>query len=109
MKNYGLSNDKRKTVLLIIFVVSLIAGTYLYPLVNKFLAYVCETVPSLKAFLKDWEYLGLFSTQITVFVIFNFLIVHFGVLSFKISQTAAEHFDMLPIRQTRKSQRREHR
>ena len=73
MKNYGLSNDKRKTVLLIIFVVSLIAGTYLYPLVNKFLAYVCETVPSLKAFLKDWEYLGLFSTQITVFVIFNFL------------------------------------
>ncbi len=52
MKNYGLSNDKRKTVLLIIFVVSLIAGTYLYPLVNKFLAYVCETVPSLKAFLK---------------------------------------------------------
>ena len=71
--DYGLSNDKRKTVLLIIFVVSLIAGTYLYPLVNKFLAYVCETVPSLKAFLKDWEYLGLFSTQITVFVIFNFL------------------------------------
>ena len=73
MKNYGLSNDKRKTVLLIIFVVSLIAGTYLYPLVNKFLAYMCEVIPSLKAFLKDWEYLGLFSTQITVFVIFNFL------------------------------------
>lgn len=37
MKNYGISNDKRKTVLLIIFIMSLFAGSYLYSLINTLL------------------------------------------------------------------------
>lgn len=73
MKNYGISNDERKTVLLTTFVISLIAGTYLYSLVNMLLTQICETIPTLRDFLSDWEHLGLFSTQVTVFLIFNFL------------------------------------
>jgi len=73
VKNYGLSNDKRKTVLLIIFVISLVAGTYLYPKVNELLQYICTVVPQLKSFLDEWEYLGIFSTQVSVFAIFNLL------------------------------------
>lgn len=73
MKNYGLSNDKRKTVLLIIFVISLFVGTYLYPRVNELLKYICTVVPKLKSFLDDWEYLGILSTQVSVFAIFNLL------------------------------------
>lgn len=73
MKNYGISNDERKTVLLTTFVISLIAGTYLYSLVNMLLTQICETIPTLRDFLSDWEHLGLFPTQVTVFLIFNFL------------------------------------
>lgn len=73
MKNYGISNDKRKTILLIIFIISLLVGSYLYSLINTLLLKICEAIPALKNFLNDWEYLGLFPTQVTVFLIFNFL------------------------------------
>lgn len=85
MKNYGISNDKRKTVLLIIFIISLFAGSYLYSLINTLLIQVCETLPALENFLNDWEYLGLFPTQVTVFLIFNLLTWAFNKYFWKMS------------------------
>ncbi len=73
MKNYGISNDKRKAVLLFIFITSLLVGSFLYSRINILLMQICESIPALKDFLNDWEYLGLFPTQVTVFLIFNFL------------------------------------
>lgn len=73
MKNYGISNDKRKAVLLFIFITSLLVGSFLYSQINILLIQICESIPALKDFLNSWEYLGLFPTQVTVFLIFNFL------------------------------------
>lgn len=85
MKNYGISNDKRKTILLIIFIASLLVGSYLYSFINILLTQICEAIPALKNFLNDWEYLGLFPTQVTVFLIFNFLTWAFNKYLWRIS------------------------
>ena len=73
MKNYGLSNDRRKTVLLILFVISLIVGTYLYPHINNLLNFACSKIHFLKSFLNTWEHLGIFPTQVTVIAVYSFL------------------------------------
>lgn len=73
MKNYGLSNDKRKMVLGITFVISLLLGAVLFPIINALLDKLYLACPKMKAFLDSWEYLGIFSAQVTAFVIFEFL------------------------------------
>lgn len=73
MKNYGLSNDKRKTVLWVTFVISLLLGAVLFPVINTLLEKLFLAMPKLKSFFDNWEYLGIFSVQLTVFALFQFL------------------------------------
>lgn len=74
MKNYGLSNDKRKMVLGITFFVSILLGAILFPCIDALIEKLYLACPKMKTFFDNWEYLGIFSAQITAVVIFKFLI-----------------------------------
>lgn len=71
MTIYGLKNDIRKKVLICISIVSLLLGNALFLLCNKGLLRIYVSCPAIKEFLDKWEYLGVFSAQITVVTTFG--------------------------------------
>ena len=73
MTIYGLKNSIRKKVLIWISVVSLIIGNALFWLCNKALLCIYATYPIIKEFMDKWEYLGIFSAQITVVTTFGII------------------------------------
>lgn len=73
MTTYGLKSNIRKKVLLWICVISLIIGSILYPLFSNVMDNICRQCPSIKEFICKWEYLGVFSTQLTVITIFGLI------------------------------------
>lgn len=73
MTIYGLKNNIRKKVLIWTSILSLIIGNTLFIFCNKALLYICATYPAIKEFLDKWEYLGVFSVQITVVTTFGIM------------------------------------
>lgn len=73
MTIYGLKNSIRKKVLIWISIISLIIGNALFILCNKALLYIYATYPVIKEFMDKWEYLGVFSVQITVVTTFGII------------------------------------
>ncbi len=73
MTIYGLKNNIRKKVLLWIATASLILGNALFFLFNNILLNIQFQFPMIKEFIEKWEYLGVFSSQITVASTFGFI------------------------------------
>lgn len=73
MTVYGLKSNIREKVLLGISVLSLIVGSILFPVSNTILLLAFGIWPKLEEFLEKWEFLGVFSAQLTVVVIMGFL------------------------------------
>ena len=76
MNTYELKSDIRQKVTITIAIVSLLLGNILFNLCNYLTPYLVSLLPSLTAFFSQWEYLGAFSSQITVgtvFVLINWL------------------------------------
>ncbi len=73
MTVYGLKSNIREKVLLGISVLSLIVGSILFPVSNTILSLAFGIWPKLEEFLEKWEFLGVFSAQLTVVVIMGFL------------------------------------
>ena len=76
MNTYELKSDIRQKVTITIAIVSLLLGNILFNLCNYLTPYLASLLPSVTAFFSQWEYLGVFSSQITVgtvFVLINWL------------------------------------
>lgn len=70
MNTYELKSDIRQKVTIIIAIVSLLLGNTLFNLCNYLTPYLASLLPSVTAFFSQWEYLGVFSSQITVGTVF---------------------------------------
>ena len=66
---YGLKSNIRKTVVLWISVISLILG----PLFNNILNFIYTKLPLIKTFIDKWEYVGVFSTQLSAASLFGII------------------------------------
>lgn len=73
MNTYEVKSDIRQTVTLAIAVISLVLGNILFSLSN-FLAPIVEShFPGVPSFFSQWDYLGIFSSQITVAMVFSLI------------------------------------
>ena len=76
MNTYEIKGNIRQKVLLFIAVISLIVGNFLFGASNYFFNFIEANFPAITVFLDKWDYLGMFSSQITVattFAIANWL------------------------------------
>lgn len=73
MTVYGIKNNIRDKVLLGISLLSLVTGSILFPLCNTILLFIFGFCPQLEEFLERWEFLGVFSPQLTVVAVMGFL------------------------------------
>ena len=72
MNTYEIKGDIRKKVILCITVISLIAGYLLFELSNSIMWLIEIHLPAISDFLAEWEFLGVFSAQITFITMFSF-------------------------------------
>lgn len=71
MNTYELKSDIRQKVTIIIAIVSLLLGYILFNLCDYLNPYLASLFPTVTAFFSQWEYLGVFSSQITVGTVFE--------------------------------------
>lgn len=72
MNTYEIKGDIRQKVILSIAVISIIVGNLLFGLSNSIAGVTENHLPAISDFLAEWEYLGVFSTQITFITMFSF-------------------------------------
>lgn len=70
MNTYELKSDIRQKVTIMIAIISLLLGNILFNLCNYLTPYLASFLPSVTAYFSQWEYLGVFSSQITVGTVF---------------------------------------
>lgn len=72
MNTYEIKGDIRQKVIPFIAVISLIVGNLLFAFSNSIMELIESYLPEISDFLAEWEYLGVFSTQITFITMFSF-------------------------------------
>lgn len=73
MNTYEVKSNIRQRVTLAIAVLSLILGNSLFGLSNSLASIVESYFPKVTSSFSQWDYLGIFSSQITVAMVFSFI------------------------------------